>query len=71
MPDRADEIHTPLPKTYIGDSVYVDHGSFIGEIVLTTENGMPSDPSNRIVLEPHTLNSLLEWLKRQGMVRLK
>lgn len=38
-------------KTYIGDSVYAEFDEY-GCIVLTTENGLPTDPSNRIVLEP-------------------
>ena len=44
---------TPLShggKQYIGDSVYV---AFDGNgLILTTENGLPDDPSNRIYLEP-------------------
>lgn len=49
-------------KEYLGDSVYA---SFDGNgIVLTTENGLPTDPSNTIVLEPHVLDSLLNYRER-------
>ena len=43
-------------KTYIGDSVYAEfdgHG-----INLTTENGLPNDPSNQIYLEPRVYQEL-------------
>ena len=38
-----------------------------GEIVLTTENGYPDDPRNRIVLETQTLINLLIYLKQAGI----
>lgn len=51
-------------KQYIGDSVYAE---FMGyEIVLTTENGLPSDPSNKIVLEPQVFKALLRYAKEHG-----
>lgn len=40
-------------KQYLGDSVYADFDGY--GIVLTTENGYPDDPRNRIVLEPEVL----------------
>lgn len=46
-------------KTYIGDSVYaelIDGRS----ILLTTENGLPNDPSNKIYMEPETLWTLIQ-----------
>jgi len=40
-------------KTYLGDSVYAQ---FDGNgIWLTTENGLPNDPSNRIYMEPEVV----------------
>lgn len=54
-------------KVYLGDSVYAvydGHG-----IVLTTENGLPTDPSNRIYLEPSVVNAflmMLEAIKQNG-----
>jgi hypothetical protein len=49
-------------KTYLGDSVYADTDD-LGRVVLTTENGFPNDPSNKIVLEPEVLSSLWLWLQ--------
>jgi hypothetical protein len=52
----------PLEKVYLGDSVYV---SFDGwGFILTTENGLPIDPSNRIYLEPEVLRALNEYVER-------
>ena len=48
-------------KAYIGDSVYAEIDTF-GAVVLTTENGYPDDPRNRIVLEPETLAKLQQQL---------
>jgi hypothetical protein len=53
-----------LPKTYLGDGVYVSHGAYNGEIVLTTENGISA--TNTIVLEPEVLAALILWLKANG-----
>ncbi len=53
-------------KQYLGDSVYADYDGF--QIWLTTENGLPTDPSNAIALEPSVFSALLtynDWLKRQ------
>lgn len=49
-------------KTYLGDSVYADTDAD-GRIVLTTENGLPRDPSNKIVLEPEVLSAFWLWLQ--------
>lgn len=48
-------------KTYLGDSVYADFDGYY--ISLTTENGLPTDPSNVIELEPSVLHSLLIFIK--------
>lgn len=48
-------------KVYIGDSVYVHFDGY--HIVLTTENGYPDDPRNRICLEPSVYESLVEWVE--------
>lgn len=50
-------------KTYLGDSVYVQRGPFAGEAVLTTENGLPGDPSNTVVLGPGELAALVAWAR--------
>lgn len=50
-------------KTYLGDSVYADVNQY-GEIVLTTENGSPGDPSNEIYLEPEVYRALVHYAAR-------
>jgi len=49
-------------KEYLGDGAYVDVGSFWGEVVLTTENGI--SVQNRVVLGPREIQKLREWLKK-------
>ena len=53
-----------MTKSYIGDSVYADFDGYA--IVLTTENGLPGDPSNTIVLEPDTYEGLLLYVNSLG-----
>jgi hypothetical protein len=50
-------------KEYLGDSVYceIDRN---GTFVLTTENGMPIDPSNTIYLEPDVFDALALYVTR-------
>lgn len=43
-------------KVYLGDSVYAQYDGY--HVILTTENGLPNDPSNRIALEPEVLRNL-------------
>jgi hypothetical protein len=43
-------------KDYLGDSVYADFQD--GRIILTTENGLPTDPSNKIILELEVYEAL-------------
>ncbi len=47
-------------KMYLGDSVYAEHDN--GMIKLTTENGLPDDPSNTIYLEPEVMRALLRFV---------
>ncbi len=48
-----------MKKQYLGDSVYA---SFDGDcVVLTTENGFPDDPRNRIVLGPAVFFALRDY----------
>lgn len=56
-----------MNKEYLGDSVYVQNNA-ASQIILTTENGLPSDPSNTIVLEMETLASFLAWCERHGWI---
>ena len=50
-----------LRKEYIGDSVYAEFDGY--DLILTTENGYPDDPRNRIVLEPIVLRQLEFYIK--------
>jgi hypothetical protein len=53
-------------KQYIGDSVYANFDGY--HIILTTENGLPDDPSNRIAVEPAVLYALIEYARAIGML---
>ena len=53
-------------KTYLGDSVYAEFDGF--GIWLTTENGLPGDPSNRIFLESEVLHALELFKKSFGRI---
>jgi len=46
-------------KQYMGDSVYADFDGYA--ITLTTENGLPDDPSNRIVIIPEVLDNIVTY----------
>lgn len=48
-----------MTRTYLGDSVYAEWDN--GIVILTTNNGLPSDPSNTIILEPEVLHALAEF----------
>jgi len=52
-----------LMKEYLGDSVYAMADDVDG-IILTTENGKSTDPSNIIYLEPNVIEALLNFLER-------
>jgi len=57
-------------KVYLGDSVYASFDGYA--IWLTTENGLPSDPSNRICLEPEVfvaLHRFVSSLKKEPEAR--
>lgn len=49
-------------KMYLGDSVYVELDPY-RRIALTTNNGYPDDPRNKIVLEPEVLSAFIRWLE--------
>ena len=49
-----------MRKAYLGDSVYVEYDGW--GLILTTENGLPADPSNTIHLEPEVVDSLLDYV---------
>ena len=57
-------------KVYLGDGVYAMWNGY--EIILTTQNGLPDDPSNTIVLKGAVLKDLFDfdsriclWIKQQ------
>ena len=52
-----------MQKGYIGDSVYARVND-VGQLVLTTENGLPTDPSNTIYLERETFVALIFFAKQ-------
>lgn len=57
-------------KTYLGDSVYAEHDGY--HVVLTTENGLESDPSNIIALEPEVISALNDFVRKiPGISRLE
>ena len=49
-------------KVYLGDSVYATFDGY--SVILTTENGLPTDPSNTVVLEPSTIVALEDFIRR-------
>ena len=49
-----------MDKTYLGDSVYVQHDGYM--LTLTTENGY--GPSNTIHMEPEVFEALVRYVKR-------
>ncbi len=48
-------------KQYLGDSVYADWDGY--HVVLTTENGLPNDPSNTICLDSQVLLALANFVE--------
>lgn len=48
-------------KIYIGDSVYLQYDGY--GLILTTENGLPTDPSNEIYIEPAVFKNLISAVK--------
>lgn len=46
-------------KIYLGDSVYGEFDGF--GFWLTTNNGYPDDPRNKIYLEPAVLDAFDKW----------
>ena len=54
-------------KQYLGDSIYADTDG--SGMLLTTENGLPTDPSNSIYIEVPVLVSLIKYAVRLNMIR--
>lgn len=53
---------TPDKLEYLGDSVYVRDDGF--HVWLETRNGLPTDPSNAIALDPHVLRAFVKYIER-------
>lgn len=51
-----------MNKIYLGDSVYAAFDGF--GFILTTENGLPTDPSNKIYIEMDVLDALNKYARR-------
>ena len=51
--------HPTNRKTYLGDGAYVEIGSYRGEVILTTSDGLTTQ--NTIVLGPTELAALDHW----------
>jgi hypothetical protein len=47
-------------KQYLGDGAYVQEGSYVGEFILTTEDGV--SVQNVVVLGPVEIENLLMYL---------
>lgn len=62
MANTETETNNPT-LDYLGDSVYAEIEN--GILVLTTRNGLPNDPSNKIYLEPEVFKALLRYYDRQ------
>jgi hypothetical protein len=45
---------------YLGDSVYVETDGY--GLIVTTNNGYPDDPRNRIYLEPEVYAALVAYV---------
>jgi hypothetical protein len=49
-------------KDYLGDGAYIQQGSYLGEVVLTTEDGIREQ--NRVVLGPMEIVAFRRWCER-------
>jgi hypothetical protein len=66
---RRQQLTADIKKVYLGDSVYAKFDGF--HIVLTTENGLPSDPSNVIALAPDVQIALVRFIENLVLHRLQ
>lgn len=56
-----------MKKIYLGDSVYAQFDGY--GYTLTTENGMPDDPSNTIIMDPEVVDALIGFSNRMNEER--
>lgn len=52
----------PPEKSYLGDSVYIEFNGNCA--VITTNNGYPDDPRNKIAIEPEVWDAMKRWMQR-------
>jgi len=67
--DGHDASKVPQPE-YLGDSVYLERDSRGIGVVLTTRNGLPTDPSNTIFLEWGVYRRLKDEVTRMTQGKL-
>jgi hypothetical protein len=53
-------------RTYLGDSVYAEWVGGTYQVELTTNNGYPDDPRNRIILEPDVFVALCNFVESRA-----
>lgn len=53
-----------MKGTYLGDGAYVKEGSYMGEFILYTSNGV--EVTDTVVLGPGEVLNLVEYLKSKG-----
>lgn len=51
-----------MNKLYIGDGIYIQQGSYLGEFILTTENSI--EVTNTIILENQMIESIVAYTKQ-------
>lgn len=56
-------------KSYLGDGAYVQLGSYLGEVVVTTENGI--SVQNTVVLGVREIRALIRYLKRHDFLEIE
>lgn len=61
MTEAEDKLHE---KSYLGDGAYVQIGSFIGEVLITAEDGF--NILQRVALDESGTLNLLSWLQDRG-----
>lgn len=52
-------------KSYLGDGAYIQLGSFHGEVLITTEDGV--SVQNTVVLDESGLRSLVAYVQEHGI----
>lgn len=50
-----------MTKEYLGDGVYAEPGDYLGEVILSTSNGI--EDTNRIVVDPTVARKIIAYLQ--------